>query len=93
MWGVLDALYFLPELVGGTPTPMPDTATRGERVGLGKAPPALPVLPELWTSHPLPAILLVAELLPLSSWPVTGGPCFSGTSGCGVTSEEAGDKY
>lgn len=92
MWAVLEALSFLPELIGGTPTPMPSIATRWGETGPGQGPACAPSPPRAVDATPLPAIRPVAEPLPLSSWPVTGGPCFSGTSGCGATSEEAG-KY
>lgn len=90
MWAVPEALAFLPELVGGTPTPMPSIATRRGESGTGQGPAGAPSPPWAVDATPLPAILPVAEPLPLSSWPVTGGPCFLGTSGCGATSEEAG---
>lgn len=71
--GVLPGiLCFPPELVGGTPTPSPHCLP---------SPP--PLLPRLWPPAPPPAVLLVAGLVPLfslSSWPVPGGPCFSGAS-------------
>lgn len=55
----------------------------------GAARPPCP--PRLWTPPRHPAVLLVAEPLPLSSWPVAGGPCFSGAAGRGVTWGRPGD--